>query len=153
MKIIRANEMGSYIAIPMEYRFIDVVKVQENEAWGRKLASTQDWYFKIHFPEYPVMPGVFVMEAVMQTGVFIVTSRENIKEKLVMFHACKSMRMYGEVRPGDILNTHTILKSYRRGVANYFGEAFIKDDKRVCQMEFTLVLPGELRKETPRAGS
>ena len=149
MKTIRADKMGLYTADPMEYRFIDIVKVKEDEAWGCKLASTQDWYFKIHFPEYPVMPGVFVMEAIMQTGVFIVTTREDIKEKLMMFHACKSMRMYREVRPGDILNTHVILKSYRGGVASYFGEAFIEDDKKACQMEFTLILPGELKKMTP----
>lgn len=145
------SEMGSYTAVPMEYRFVDVVKVEENEAWGRKLASTQDWYFKIHFPEYPVMPGVFVMEAMMQTGAFIITTREDIDEKLMMFHSCKSMRMYAEVRPGDILSTHVTLKSYRGGVANYFGEAFIEEGKKVCQMEFTLILPGELKKTAPKA--
>ncbi len=151
MKHIKIDweDMDKYIADPLEYRFVDCVEVEGEEAWGKKLASSQDWYFKMHFPNNPVMPGVFLMEALMQTGVFIITTRDEIKEKLMMFHACKSMRMFGSVRPGDVLNTHVVLKSYRNGIACYSGEASV-DGTKVCAMEFTLVVPGELERVSPR---
>lgn len=146
---LKWNELENYIADPIEYRFVDEIRVGENKAFGRKMVSSQDWYFKMHFPGNPVMPGVFVMEALMQTGVFIITTRNLYSEKLMMFHACNSMRMYGEVRPGSVLDTEVTLTSWRGGIAKYEGKAFV-ENRKICEMNFTLIMPSELKKITPR---
>lgn len=143
MKEYNWNRLSKVLADPEEYRFVDIVQVDDKEAWGRKFVSGQDWYFKMHFPGNPVMPGVFIMEAIMQTGVVIVTQDEKVTDPLMMFNGCDDMRIYGEVRPGCVLETHVTLQSYRLGVAKYFGEAFV-DEKRVCVMKFTLVSPKDL---------
>ena len=128
----------------MEYLMVDKVEVIPGEsAEGEKLASTQDWYFKIHFPGNPVMPGVFIMEAIMQTGGFIINTMEGKKELPLLFDNCKSVKISRSVRPGDILKTHVKLLSYRRGIAKFEGEA-TANNAVICKMEFSLIAPSEM---------
>lgn len=145
------KHIDEYIADPIEYRFIDKVEViPGSEAWGVKLASSLDWYFKAHFPNDPAMPEGFIMETIMQTGVFIITTLPETDNKLMMFQSCESMKIYGLVRPGDIIDTHVSLKSYRHGIAKYFGEARV-GEHQVCSMEFTLISKNEILKVSPQS--
>lgn len=139
------RNMDDYIADPIEYRFVDEVIVVDDEANGKKMVSSQDWYFKMHFPGNPVMPGVFVMEAIMQTAAYILTTRDDVNDKLVMFNGCNSMRLFDSVYPGNILETNAKLKSYRNGVAFFNGKGVV-NEKTVCTMDFTMVLPNILSK-------
>lgn len=141
------SNMDQYSDIPIGYRFVDWAEVIPGvEAWGRKAVSSLDWYFKIHFPGNPIMPGVFLMELMQQTGMLIVTTMPETRTNLLLFHACDSMRMYGSARPGDLLSAHVVLESFRHGVAKFSGEVVAcapkeKADTLVCKMEFTLVSP------------
>ena len=137
-----------YVKVTVEYTFIDTAEVVPGrEAWGQKLASTQDWYFKIHFPGNPIMPGVFIMESIMTTGSLIVYTMEGKKNIQLLFNGCESVKLYNSVRPGDILRTHVVLERYRSGFAKFDGEAFV-DDKLVCKMKFILIAPEEFPKRT-----
>lgn len=154
--VVDWKNMDKYTAVPMAYRFVDeVVVTPGEEAIGTKLVSSQDWYFKIHFPGNPIMPGVFLMEAMQQTGSFIITTMEDICSCEMLFQSCKAMRIYKAVRPGDILRTAVKLNSYRHGVAVFSGEAKIhceEEDILACTMEFTLVLQKELLRIKPSHG-
>lgn len=147
---IRWDQMESYTSVPIEYRFIDSAEVVPGqEAWGRKAVSSQDWYFKIHFPGNPLMPGVLLMEAIQQTGLLIVTAMPDTEEKVMLFHGCKNMRMFNSVRPGDMLRTHVVMDSFRLGVANFHGEVEIdrfSEEKplRACTMEFVMCLKSQM---------
>lgn len=133
-----------YAEDSVEYLFVDKVEVQTGKrAQGVKYASMQDWYFKIHFPNNPVMPGVFVMEAIMQTGLFIISTMPGKRDVLFFFHECNKVKLRRCVRPGDVVETNVVLEFYKHGVAKFYGEAFV-DDEIVCSMKFTMVAPKEL---------
>ena len=89
------------------------------------------------------MPGVFQMEALMQTGGLIINTLEGKKEIPLLFGECKSVKIKREVRPGDILITAVTLLSYKRGIFCFKGVATV-EVKTSCQMEFSLISPTEL---------
>jgi len=135
-----------YVKDPIEYLFIDKAEViPGKEAWGQKLASMQDWYFKMHFPGNPIMPGVFVMESIMTTGSLIIYTMSGKKNIQLLFNSCEGMKMYHSVRPGDILKNHVVLERYRSGFAKFHGEAFVEDEL-ACKMDFVLIAPEEFPK-------
>ena len=148
--LITWDKMSDYTLVPLEYRFVDTAEVIiGQEAWGRKSVSSQDWYFKMHFPGNPVMPGVFLMESIQQTGLLIVSTMPNVQQKIMLFHGCKKMRMFNSVRPGDILKTHVVLDSFKHGVVDYHGECMIErcgesSDLKGCSMEFTMLLTEQM---------
>lgn len=144
--LIDYRNMFEYTKNTIDYMFVDKAEViPGKEAWGQKLASIQDWYFKMHFPGDPVMPGALVMEAIMTTGSFAVYTLSGKKDIKLLFNECNNMKLFKSVRPGDILNTHAILEMYRRGVARFYGEAFTEGDI-VCKMNFVLIAPEEFPK-------
>ncbi len=138
--------ISEYIRDSIEYTFIDkAVVVPGIECHSKKLASTQDWYFKIHFEGNPIMPGVLVMEIIQQTGGLIINTMPGRKDAKLLFHGCESMRMFREVRPGDVVEAEAKMTSFRRGVAKFEGKAEV-DGQPVCKMLFTLVVEGEIPK-------
>lgn len=145
--IINYNNIFQYTKNTLEYLFVDKAEViPGKEAWGIKLASHQDWYYKMHFPGNPIMPGVFVMEAIMTTGSFVIYTMPEKKEVQLLFNSAKDVKMFRSVRPGDVINTHAVLERYRHGVANFRGKAMCENEL-VCQMSFTLIVPEEFVRE------
>ena len=140
--------ISEHIRDTIEYTFIDKAEVLPGiECRAIKLASTQDWYFKIHFEDNPIMPGVFVMEMIQQTGGLIINTMPGNKDAKLLFNGCESMRLYRGVRPGDIVQSEVRMISFRHGVAKFEGRADV-DGQLVCKMGFTLVVEGEIK--TPK---
>lgn len=143
--ILDYKNMQEYFRQTKEFIFLDKVEIIPGKsAEGVKLASSQDWYFQYHFPGNPMMPGVFQMEALMQTGGLIINAMEGKKELSLLFGECKSVKIRKSARPGDILKTNVILESYKRGIAWFRAEAYI-EGKVSCTMQFSLVAPSEVR--------
>lgn len=139
-----------YTKNSIEYLFVDKAEVLPGkEAWGTKLSSVQDWYYRMHFPGNPIMPGVFLIEALMTTASFIIYTMEGKKDIQLLFDSVRGMKMYNAVHPGDVLKTHATLERYRLGVGKFTGEAYV-EDKLICKIEFTLIAPEEFprRKES-----
>ena len=150
--VLTYESMQEYFRQSVEFIFLDRVEILPGQsAEGTKLVSAQDWYFKYHFPGNPVMPGVFQMEAIMQTGGLIINTLEGKKELSLLFEGCKDVRIYGSVRPGDVLKTSAVLLSYKRGIAKFRGESKVRE-KLLCTMEFMLISPGEMKNIMDRRG-
>ena len=146
------ENIEEYLNIPIDYRFVDLADVIPGvEGWGRKIVSSQDWYFRIHFPGNPVMPGVLVMETMRQTGLLVVNALHNESVKEMVFVGCSKMKMFNSVRPGDILNTHVIVEDYSQGITSFHGEVKISrhgEEKELlaCSMNFKMQEEKELQK-------
>ncbi|MBR4965609.1 MAG: 3-hydroxyacyl-ACP dehydratase FabZ [Lachnospiraceae bacterium] len=93
--------------IPHRYPFLLVDKITDYEpgvwAKGIKCVSANEMQFMGHFPDYPVMPGVLMIEAMAQTGAVAILSMEENKGKIAFFGGIKNARFRSQVFPGDVM--------------------------------------------------
>ena len=93
---------------PHRYPFLLVDKIIEmvpgQSAHGIKCVSAGEPFFCGHFPEYAVMPGVLIIEALAQVGAVAILSLEEHKGKIALFGGIKNARFKRQVVPGDVLD-------------------------------------------------
>ena len=93
--------------IPHREPFLLVDEIEEMEpgvrAVGYKNVTGEEGFFRGHFPEYPVMPGVLIIEALAQVGAVSVLSLEENKGKLAFFGGIDKAKFRRQVVPGDRL--------------------------------------------------
>ena len=93
--------------IPHRYPFLLVDRITDFEAgvWakGIKCVSANEMQFLGHFPEYPVMPGVLMIEALAQTGAVAILAMEENKGKIAFFGGIRNARFRRQVVPGDVM--------------------------------------------------
>lgn len=130
--------------IPHRYPFLLVDKVIELEvgkrAVGIKNVTANEPFFQGHFPDYPLMPGVLIVEAMAQVGAIAMMSLEENKGKLGVFTGIDEVRIRKEVRPGDTLRMEVELVTMRRGIGKADAKAYVGEDL-VCngKLMFALV--------------
>lgn len=97
--------------IPHRYPFLLVDRIEEMEpgvkAVGYKNVTANEPFFQGHFPEYPVMPGVLLIEALAQVGAVAILSLEENKGKLAFFGGIKKAKFRKQVVPGDVVRLET----------------------------------------------
>ena len=99
-------------------------------AKGIKAVTVNEPFFVGHFPQYKVMPGVLIIEALAQVGAVAILSLPENKGKLAFFGGIKNARFKKQVRPGDVLELSCELIE-RRGPVG-FGKAVAKVDGKVA---------------------
>ncbi|MDR1773895.1 MAG: 3-hydroxyacyl-ACP dehydratase FabZ [Clostridioides sp.] len=129
--------------IPHRYPFLLVDKIIELEvgkrAVGIKNVSINEPFFQGHFPEYPLMPGVLIVEALAQVGAVAMMSLEENKGKLGVFAGIDGVRFKRQVRPGDTLRLETEIVSIRRNIGKATAKAYVEDEL-VCKGELMFAL-------------
>ena len=97
--------------LPHRYPFLLVDYIEEMEAGvkaiGYKNVTVNEPFFQGHFPEYPVMPGVLLIEALAQVGAVAILSLEENKGKLAFFGGIKNAKFRKQVVPGDVVRLET----------------------------------------------
>jgi 3-hydroxyacyl-[acyl-carrier-protein] dehydratase len=93
--------------IPHREPFLLIDEVTELEPGRRVVARrdvhADDWWFRGHFPERPVMPGVLIVEAMAQAGAVAVLIEEENRGKIAFFAGIDDCRFKRVVEPGDVL--------------------------------------------------
>lgn len=93
--------------IPHRYPFLLVDKITEMESGKRvtgiKNVTVNEPFFQGHFPDYPVMPGVLILEALAQTGAVVMLQKEENKGKIGFLAGIDNCRFKRQVVPGDQL--------------------------------------------------
>lgn len=110
-------------------------------ATGIKTVSINDPWFIGHFPGYPIMPGVLIVEAMAQTsGALVVhTLGPEGEGKLVFFMTIDKARFRNPVVPGDALELKVKLARRRGPVWKFVGEAFVAG-KLCAEAEFSAMI-------------
>lgn len=129
--------------IPHRYPFLLVDRVIEldpgKRAVGIKNVSMGDGFFQGHFPGYPVMPGVLIVEALAQVGAVALLTTEESQGKLALFAGIEKVRFRRQVKPGDTLRLTVTLGQLRRGIGTGTGAATVGDEI-ACQGEFMFAI-------------
>lgn len=115
------------------FLFIDeIYELNENDILGLKHVKADEYYFEGHFPEYPILPGVIIVEAMAQIGGILVLSKVPDPENYLTFFAkIDKVKFKNKVFPGDtIIFKCNLLNPVRRGICHMKGLAFVND--RLC---------------------
>lgn len=122
--------------IPHRYPILLVDRILEfvpgERAVGLKNVTFNEPHFQGHFPGWPVMPGVLIVEAMAQTSACLVvhTLGEEAKGKIVYFMSIDEAKFRKPVTPGDALHIHVEKVQNRKNVWKFNGKAMV--DGQVC---------------------
>ena len=99
-------------------------------AVGWKSVSIDEPHFAGHFPEYAVMPGVLIVEALAQAAGALVVHSLGLagQSRLVYFMTIDKARFRRPVRPGDLLRLPVRVQRNRGSVWRFEGKAFVGDE-------------------------
>jgi 3-hydroxyacyl-[acyl-carrier-protein] dehydratase len=116
--------------LPHRYPFLLVDKirdmVRDESAVGIKNVTINEPFFQGHFPRYPVMPGVLIIEALAQTAGALCVSHAGASEQsphIVYFMGIDKAKFRKPVVPGDQLHLHVKKLRSRGPVWRFYGEA------------------------------
>lgn len=121
--------------LPHRYPFLLVDRVVDWEANRRMTAlknvTFNEPFFQGHFPGHPIMPGVLIIEALVQVGGLLayVSEPEATKGRHVYFIGIDKARFRRPVIPGDQLRLEVSVSKYRGKVWQFEGAAFVEDER------------------------
>ena len=129
--------------LPHRYPMLLVDRIEELEAErivGIKNITVNEPFFNGHFPDYPVMPGVLIVEAMAQVaGVLVLSQIPDRKHKLVLLAGVDGAKFRKPVRPGDQLRIEMKLLKRKTTMAKMSGTASV-DGVLVAEAEMLCVL-------------
>ncbi len=124
------------------FLLVDVIEdyVPGEYAIGYKNITYDESFFRGHFPEKPIMPGVLMVEALAQNGAVAILSKEENKGKLAFFAGIDKCKFKRPVVPGDRLKLETRITAVRgpigmgEGIATVDGEVAVE-----CVIKFAIM--------------
>jgi 3-hydroxyacyl-[acyl-carrier-protein] dehydratase len=116
--------------LPHRYPFLLIDRVTEIERKQRIVAwknvTINEPFFAGHFPSFPIMPGVLIVEAIAQAGgALLLTEVEDRDSKLMVFTGIERARFRRPVTPGDQLKIEVAVVAWRRTAVRMEGKAYV----------------------------
>ena len=129
--------------LPHRFPFLLVDRVVELEvgkrAVGLKNVTINEHFFQGHFPQYPVMPGVLIVEALAQTGGIALGTMDEYKGRIAFFAGIDNVRFKRQVKPGDTLRLEVELTQLRRSIGTASALATV-DGEVACKGDIMFAL-------------
>ena len=136
MSILDVNEIRRILPHRYPMLLVDrIIELSAERIVGIKNVTANEPFFSGHFPDFPVMPGVLIVEAMAQTaGVLVLKSIEDRASKLVLLVSIEYAKFRKPVVPGDQLRMELIMLKRKASVAKMSGKATV-DGALVAEAE------------------
>jgi 3-hydroxyacyl-[acyl-carrier-protein] dehydratase len=127
MPILDINEIRDILPHRYPFLLVDrILELDEERVVGIKNVTYNEPQFTGHFPDFPVMPGVMIIEAMAQTaGVLVLKNIPDRHRKLVLLAAVENARFRRPVVPGDTLRMEMKIIKKKASVAKMAGVATV----------------------------
>ena len=127
MPTLDINEIRAILPHRFPFLLVDrIIEMEPERIVGIKNVTANEPHFMGHFPEFPVMPGVLIVEAMAQcAGVLVLHSIEDRANKLVLLVAIENARFRKPVVPGDTLRMEMKILKRKATVAKMAGVATV----------------------------
>lgn len=147
---LNAEELKKYQ--PNRYPFLMIDYVTEvvpgKYAKGYKNLSNNEWYFPVHFPDGPNMPGALQLEALAQMLTVAITTQEGLAGKVT--HALQhTVRFKKEVLPGEQLIIEAEVLSWKRGICKGKAKGYTNGEV-ACEADMMITIPEILEEFLPK---
>lgn len=106
---------------------------------AKKNVTFNEEFFRGHYPDHPVMPGVLIIEALAQTGAYGILTLEENKNKTPFFAGINKAKFRKQVVPGDTLILEVTINRLKSSAGKGTGKAYV-DGVLVCETELTFML-------------
>lgn len=128
--MLRIDEIKNIL--PHRYPFLMVDKVEEIEEGSRIVAiknvTIDEPFFAGHFPDYPIMPGVLVIEAMAQAGgILYIKSGLDVTNRLPFFMGIDKVKFRKPIFPGDTMKIEITVLRKRNNCWKLKGKTFVDD--------------------------
>ena len=124
------------------FLFVDKCKiiVPGEHGKSKKFFSENEYFFKGHFPDNPIVPGVIIIEAMAQTAGIVVSYKlRDFKEKSVLFMSVNKAKFRKPVLPNEEVIFEVKFLNSVRDVYKFEGICF-KDNVKVSESEFSAMI-------------
>lgn len=141
MAVLTAQEVMEIIPNRFPIFFIDRVDelIPGEHVVCTKNVTINEHIFQGHFPGEPVLPGVFIVEALAQAGSIPLLQLDTFKGKTAYLGGLNKVKFRQKVVPGDVLRLQVDIVKLKSNAGIGYGQAFV-GDKKVCEVEMTFII-------------
>ncbi len=144
--VLDKNQILDYQQNRDPYLMIDYASevIPGESAKGYKNLTKDEWFFKVHWPKDPNMPGMLQIEAMVQLSALSILTLPGNKGKIMYLVKANNLKFIKKILPETKFEIETKVLSFKRGMAQCEGKGFINQEI-ACKAEFTLILPDEIK--------
>jgi 3-hydroxyacyl-[acyl-carrier-protein] dehydratase len=125
----------------LELRFILLDKVRELEVGKRivaeKALSLAEEYLADHFPTFPVLPGVLMIEALVQSAAMLVRVTNDFQQSMIVLQEARNIKYKSFLKPGNIMRLEMKAKGIEPTSSTFIGVGYV-DDEPIVEGRFKL---------------
>ena len=147
--ILDKNKIYEYQQNREPYLMIDFASevIPGVSSKGYKILKSDEWFFKVHWPGDPNMPGMLQIEALVQMSSLAILTLPGNKGKIMYLTGANNLKFIKKVIPESKLDIETKIKFFKRGIAICHGVGMVNNEI-ACKADFNLILPDELKAYT-----